>query len=202
MSVSPGQALKVVASLVMPGTTIAQNVYYAQYTGAAAASNEDVTADCTAWVETMMDTLEAFLTDVVSLSEVTVSKLVVTEPPEWEQIGIDPGIFAGIETMDTLPNGVALVVRVATTVGNRLARKYIPGISEGYSEGAAFVPAMVVAALLYGLEWIAGPADTGGRTYVAGIVSQLTGFFSSLGQTVIASVIPGYQRRRKPGVGV
>lgn len=201
MSVIPNDELKVVATFVMPGITVAQNVYYCRYDGEFLTSNQNVADDMLIWVEDMMAPFEEILTTLVTLSAVTVFKKISADPLEFEQIGDEPGSFAGIETSDTIPNGVAMVIRVATQVGGRLARKYIAGVSEGFVEAIAFTSGAITAAGLFAVEWIAGPATQGAREYVSGIISVGDGTFRELGFTAIVSVIPGYQRRRKPGVG-
>ncbi len=202
MTIVQDDELKVVSTLAMPGLTIAQNVFYARYTAAAVVDEDDVTDDMLAWVDDMFAGVQTILADVVSLSEVTVYKKVTVSPLEFEQIGNLPGARIGLSTDHALPNGVALVIRVGTVALRSIARKYIGGINEGVSDGPDWAASALAGGAAFLADWIAGPATVSGRTYEAGIVSTKDGLFKTFLPTGIVSSIPGYQRRRKPGVGV
>lgn len=201
MAVEQNDALKIVASFDMPGLTIAQNVFYASYTAVGDATEEDVTDDLLAWVEKMFDNLDGQIADTVSLNEVVVSKKIGASPLTWEEIGNVAGAFVGLDTTEAVPNGVAMVLRVATTALRSLARKYIAGLSETDTLTTSWSSTALVNGALFLADWILGPDTVAGRTYIPGIVSTLDGFFKTFGNEGVISAIPGYQRRRKPGVG-
>lgn len=202
MTVQVGDKMKIVATLAMPGLTVSQNVFYANYNGSGAASDDDVTSDLAAWVEEMFDNLDSIMVDVVSISEVVVSKLIDDTPVTWEEIGTEPGVFVGLETGDMVAHGVAAVVRIATSGVKSIARKYIAGFSEGFSSELGWTAGAITALLAFSVDWITGPPTVAGRNYTGGIVSASDGSFRTFGLNAVVSGIQGYQRRRKPGVGI
>ncbi len=202
MTVNNGAELKVVVTISMPGLTVAQNVYYVRYTGVNPADEEDVVDDMKLWADDMYGNILSVLADTVSISEVAVSTKLQAEPLSFEEIGTVPSTQVGTALDPILPNGVAVVMRVATSAVKSLARKYIAGISDGFNIGAVWDSNVLSSSASFLFDWIAGPATVGDRSYVAGIVSTKDGFFKTFPGAGILSTIPGYQRRRKPGVGI
>ena len=202
MAVNQFDALKVVVSLAMPGDTIAQNVFYCEYTDGLEADDADVTDDCEAWVIEMYAHILSILADTVSVNEINVYKKTSAVPLEYDLIGTAAGTQVGTAVTDPLPNGVAFVLRAGTIVAKTVARKYLPGLSEAQSAGAAWVAGAVTDVIAFGVDWVTGPDTVGSRTYNGGVVSSKDGLFKAFNAAAIISTIPGYQRRRKPGVGI
>ncbi len=200
MTIPQDTDLRVTVTLTMPGITIAQNVYYARYTTATSAADADVVEDCSDWAIDLLNDIEDDVSDAVSLNEVSVAKAVAGTPVSWETIGAESPTWVGLNTAEMLPHGVAAVVRAASVVFKTVARKYLPGLTEAGSDGTSWIASVLVNLALYALTWLDGPSGVG-RSYDAGVWSTLTDAFVALGSEAAVATIPGYQRRRKPGVG-
>ncbi len=202
MPIVTDDELKVVVTLGMPGLTVAQNVYYARYDGLGDVNEATTTNDMKLWSDDMYANMLATLADTVTIEEVTVFRKVTADPLVFEQIGTEASTQVGTSTDQCLPNGVAMVMRVGTVALRSIARKYIPGINEGSSDITTWSAAALAAGASFLFDWLAGPATQAGRDYTVGIVSTKDGLFKTFKGTGILSAIPGYQRRRKPGVGI
>lgn len=202
MAIEADDNLKIVVTLSMPGLTVSQNVFYARYDSLFPSTEENVTSDLAAWIEEMWLNIEDIIVDVVSISEIVVSKQIVVFPPVFEEIGTEAGTFVGLEIADMVPHGVAMVARIATSGVKSIARKYIAGISEGFSTEAGWTAGAVLDGIAFIVDWITGPPSVDSRQYTGGIVSNKDGLFKTFGVSGILSGIQGYQRRRKPGVGI
>ena len=202
MAIGLDDVLKTVVTLTMPGTTVAQNVFYSQLTSSGGESDVDVIEAQRLWVEDMYDNILGEVSDLVAINEISVYVQVSEVPIDFDLVGIVDGTGVGSEVGHPLPNGVALVIRAATIVAGTVARKYIPGLSEVSSEGAAWTAAVLIDAVGFGVDWVTGPDTYLGATYEGGVVSSKDGKFKPFSVAALISTIPGYQRRRKPGVGV
>lgn len=200
MSIPQDTDLRVTLTLTMPGLTIAQNVFYARYTGATALTEDNVTEDLKIWMLALLADVEDDIYTGVSVNSVSVAKAIPGVPVTWETIGEKFPAWAGLNVSQMLPNGVAAVVRVLSTVAGTVARKYIPGFTEVGSDSIDWIASVLFDLALYVITWYTGPT-LGGRTYDAGVWSTLTDSFVALITEGAVSAIPGYQRRRKPGVG-
>ena len=202
MAIDQFDVLKVVVSLTMPGDTIAQNVFYCEYLGGTPADESDVTDDCEAWVVLMYANIISIMAIGVDVNEIKVYLKTSAAPLEYDLIGVAAGTQSGTAVTDPLPNGVALVMRAGTILAKTVARKYIAGLSEAQAAGAAWVAAAVIDATAFAVDWIVGPPTVAGRSYQGGVVSSKDGLFKAFTAAAVISSIPGYQRRRKPGVGI
>lgn len=202
MTIVPSQPLKIVVTIGMPGLTIAQNVYYALYTGGADAADTDVVDDMVIWITALYINIDGQMNDTVTVDEVEVFKRVTSDPLVFESIGSDVTSVVGLVAGEALPNGVALVLRASTIALKSIARKYLPGISESNVLETTWSSTLLANAVLFLADWVAGPPTQGVRTYDGGIVSTKDGNFKAFALSSVVSAIPGYQRRRKPGVGI
>jgi len=82
-------------------------------------------------------------------------------------------------------------------------RKFIPGLSPGLIvNGALDLTGLSLLAALADLYLDTIPTLGGtGATLIPGVLSTAVNLFRYFGDTVLATDIPAYQRRRKPGVG-
>lgn len=202
MTVVQNDELKVVVSIGMPGTTIAQNVFYARYTALTEPTDAVVANDMLLWVDEMYENLDGQMGPDVFINEVITYKKITAVPLVFQQIGSEESTEVGTSATETLPNGVAMVMRIGTVALRSIARKYIAGLSEENVLTVSWSSTALVQGALFLIDWIAGPPTQSGRTYEAGIVSAKDGLFKTFLSIGTLSIIPGYQRRRKPGVGV
>lgn len=201
MAIEDGDILKVVMTLDMPGSTVAQNVYHVRADLAAAKTDSVILNECFDWCQRMFGDVDASTADSVDINNVEVLKLTSTTPSVFVSIGSLAGTFVGLVASDALPNGVALVVRAAIEGVSFLARKFIPGIAETKSEEHTWATGALADAANYVVEWLFGVDLGSGDHLVSGVYSIAAEIFRELRGEGAVSTTPGYQRRRKPGVG-
>ena len=201
MPIVTDDILRVTATFDMPGNTIAQNVFYLRYDGEETLSYADCVADCTGWLDDMYDIIDAVIADTVSLSLVELSLLVPTTPPSFVGVAEAIGSFAGIAVEQALPNGVAFVLRFASAFSHHQVRKFIAGISEAHVDEDQWVASVIAGGILWIADWLFGP-DVVDHPYTTGTWRRSDDTFEPAASSGVVSAVPGYQRRRKPGVGV
>lgn len=203
MSISAGDVLKVVATLVWLDGNLSQNVYAAEVTGVGAPFDEDdILADALEWVEDMYAELVAVMSNELDGSQVQVY---VHDPvdDDFDEIGTASWVFNPTNATDQLPRGVAALLNTQTSEPDIQGKKYIPGMVEEYSTNGLWVGGLVTFLGNYGLIWL-GPfvGGTSGASWQPGVWSPTrSDFFQASGEFIVPT-IPAYQRRRKRGVGV
>jgi hypothetical protein len=203
MSVEAGAILRVVGELIMPQGTVAQNVFYATFndTGGSNA-DQDVVDDLVDWLGEIYGDLAAQMKDTILGGECKVY--------EWDTIGLDWDEL-GSNTLDItpsngsemLPHGVAAVVTGRTFDADVNGRKFFAGFGEDQSTASSVGAAALTALLLAAAEWVTtftGAAT--GSTFYPGVWSVVQEAFRRFVDNIIVNGFYGYQRRRKPGVGI
>jgi len=202
MAIVQGDVLRVVVTFDMPAVTVAQNVFHVLYQGQDALSETAVVAGMLAWADDMYDQFASVMSQNVSMNSVEVSKLISSAPAVYMSIGTIPGTFVGLVPEQSVSHGVALVARAGIFLTSKLARKYIPGIAETFVEQETWGTQTLAAATAFVIDWLAGTSVGVGNDFIAGVYSVVEQGFEALGGLAAVSTIPGYQRRRKPGVGI
>jgi hypothetical protein len=203
MAISANTVLRVVAEIIMPSTVIAQNVFYALFLDDGGSNDdEDVVDDCVDWLDSLYARFATKIPSSVDLGECVVY--------QWDPIGQDwdeitssslTGPFVG--TDDMLPHGVAPVVTGRTVDPDVNGRKFFPGFQEDQCDGSALEASALSALTLAGQDWVTpfvGAAT--GSTFTTGVWSPTQEAFFAFVLNWIVNGIIGYQRRRKPGVGI
>ncbi len=201
MSVGVGDILRITCTLSLGGTNLMQNVFYLQYKSGTAPTDAEIVLDCKNWLDVVYTQVEDHIADDTGLNEVSVSQFIPGTPGTWDDIGSLAGTFVGLAIGEALPDGIALVVRAATGVAKTMARKFIGGFVESAVNAQAWETNVLADALLYLIAWFEGPPD-GAREYTSGVFSTRDQDFVPFTEEGAVSDIPGYQRRRKPGVGI
>lgn len=203
MAVPDGAILRIVASLLFPESVIAQNVFYAVFTDTGGSdADQDVIDDVGIWVDAIMTTLAGNIYDGVSLDEVKVY-IYDAGDDDWDELGDTTPIFVGASSADMLPHGVAAVVHAKTSNPDVQAAKYFGGFTESTQEDGILNGGALTALGLAADEWsepFVG-ANSGGDIF-PGVWSPTKTNFFYFNQVETINAILGYQRRRKPGVGI
>lgn len=204
MTVSTGDILKVVVSLVYPADAgINQNVFHALVSGAGSPwADGDIVDDALAWVADMYANLTTFLTDDVEGSQIQVYKW-DTINLDWDEVGSDPWTFSPTQTAEYLPRAVAGLVLARTVDPDVLGKKYIPAMTENHVSNGLWIAAAMSAFIAYATDWVVGfTGGTSGASWNPGIWSPTQELLFDMSGTVVANIVPAYQRRRKRGVGI
>lgn len=126
---------------------------------------------------------------------------------KWETIeNLGEGIVGviGNSAADLAPHGVAPVVTFNTSRPQTRGRKFLPGIVETSFQGSTPTSAFLTALGDFALELLT-PIAVVGTAYLASSVLGTSGGSAGIVYTLLEAVINdwvGYQRRRKPGVGM
>jgi hypothetical protein len=122
---------------------------------------------------------------------------------DWDEVGDSVWVDTFIGGGDMLPHGVAGVIHAKSLDPDVQGAKYIGGIVETQHETAGFVAQAMTAMVDFAQIWtqsFVGSA-TGGD-FVPGVWSVVQTNLRLFSGVEIVNVTAGYQRRRKPGVGI
>lgn len=200
MTVESNDIVRCTASFNLSRTTIMQQVYHYLYTGSGDADDE-VGSELNVNMVDIYENLEASLDDGVTGEEVDVW-LWDTVAKQFDGIYSDAMVgITGEQAGVQLPNGAAALIRLLTNKPRRQGRKFISGISEeGYAEtGWA---ALQLAALALAIADATAAVPTLNGTLTPGVFNTVTESFEPFRSAGIVNAFCGYQRRRRPGVGI
>lgn len=203
MAISEGTIIRIVASIVFPDNVIMQNVFHAVLT---TAGGSDAESDV---VDDMVDYLEAMWAAVIGRVSLDMDsdevKVYEYDPvdDDFDEIGTSAFIVAFTGTGDWLPHGLAIVCNMETTDPDVSGRKYYGGLTEGVQADGAWDPTTVGSfATMAGIVTAQFVGAATGATFTPGVWSPKETNFFAFNENVSVNSIPGYQRRRKPGVGI
>lgn len=203
MSIEAGAILRVVAELIMPGSTVAQNVFYATFndTGGSNA-DQDVVDDLVDWIDDIFDQIDLQMHSSITAGEVKVYIWDVLDA-DWDEIGSNVSTYVPAGGGDMLPHGVAAVMTGRTFDADVNGRKFFAGFSELSQSGSNWGGTALTDLLLAGAVWLTTFSGTAtGSTFYPGVWSVVQVVFRRFVDNLIVNGIAGYQRRRKPGVGI
>lgn len=201
MAVSPGDHLRLTVSSTMPLASIAQNVYYARVDSLGGGDDNTVLFDLKLWVESIYLQLRPIISDKVTqvLLEVAIQALGGAITP----VGSQTLSIVGAAAAQMASHGVAGQSNMVLDGGGRPSIKFWPGVNEAGIEDGEFLSFDINIMLAAAAAIVLGPNLVGTLgSYTPGIVTGDTLNFKTFTGTIAAKTLPGYQRRRKPGVGI
>lgn len=203
MTVPTDTILRVVLSMLLPDSAIAQNVFYAIFKNDGGSdANQDVLDDLEAWMEAIYTEL---ILNIVSEIDLTGMKTYFYDAgdDDWDELGVNfPTVSFGAGG-DPLPNGIAALCHAPTTNPDVTGAKYFAGAAEGLTSDNDW-EATPIANYVDAIQVWVDPFTGGltGSEFIPGVWSVAkTAFF----EMTTAGSLNGqvaYQRRRKPGVGI
>lgn len=203
MSVTAGDIIRVVATMLWTDGNVMQNVFNAVVTGAGAPWDDaDIVKDGLDWVETMYANITSLVSDEVDGSQV-VGYVYDSVDDDWDELASDNWVWDPTGAGEQLPRGVALLVNMRSTDPDVNGKKYIGGFGEGSSDQGLWIAGTVAAAILWAEDWNTSfiGSETG-ASWQPGIWSPTDTVFKAMSDTIIIPLIPAYQRRRKRGIGI
>lgn len=203
MTVNDGDILRIAVRQTGATGNDLVNVYHADVTAGAPATNADALTDIRDWIDSAYSSMNAVIHGSVNPLDIKVDKvqLVGGIIQLIENIGtISWGtLYNPAGSGDPLPSGVAGLVLLRTLVGKVFGKKFIPGMIEPQINGDTLQSTVLSALAAYALDFVV--------TYVGsaisldgGILSTRTNQFEYFVEADVSS-IPAYQRRRRPGTG-
>lgn len=203
MAVADGTILRIVASLLFPENVIAQNIFYAVFTDTGTSDDEqDVVDDLATYIEAIYDLADSNISDEITLTGVKVYEY-DSGDDDWDEVGdaVINHTFGSANDMSA--HGVSVVLHAKTTDPDVQAAKYFGGWTEQMIIDGLFISAMTALVLSMGAEWTAPFVGAiTGADFGPGVWSPTETNFFLFSGTEVFNLIPGYQRRRKPGVGI
>lgn len=203
MSISSGTILKVVVSLLMPDSVIAQNIFYTVVTDLITSDDEgDVVSDIQDWVEAMYAPLNNYIVLGVEASDFKVYEYDPIDD-DWDEVGADTWVDGFANASDMIPHGVAAISHAKTIDPDVQGTKFIPGFGDTVFIESDLSAGGVTAMGNFNDVWVTpfGGTATGGD-FVPGIWSTVGVVFKLFNGNWVVNGVAGYQRRRKPGVGI
>lgn len=203
MSVEAGAVLRCVSELIMPGSTVAQNVFYATFndTGGSNA-DQDVVDDIVDWLDGLLAELRHQMTSATLAGEV---KVYIWDDVglDWDELGSGTMTFVNDGAGEMLPHGVAAVVTGRTFDPDVNGRKFFAAFSEAAQSESTLTGAALLALLAAAEDWVTSFTGAAtGSTFYPGVWSVVGLVFRRFVDHYIINGTLGYQRRRKPGVGI
>lgn len=208
MAVNDGDVLKVVITFDCPNLVVAQNVHYYRLDDPAPdnPSNAQILTALDTQLTTIAQQLDDHQAQDYSWAEFTAER-VEWNVDHWETVeNIGTAVLGvtGLNASDASPHGVALVITAQTSRPQTRARKFIPGIVETVWTDSTATGTLLGGAANYVSQWLLDISVVGAAELIPVVVGQ-SGPSAGLVYALVVGVISavaGYQRRRKPGVGV
>lgn len=203
MSLTDGEILRVVASMLWTDGNVNQNVFNCVLTGGGSPWDEaDVISDCTDWLDNMYLNLTSGVSDELDGNEIILYKYDALDD-DWDEVGSDSWTWNPTAVEGQLPRGVAALVRLWTSDPDVQGKKYMPGISEASLNDGLFSAGLITSLLAFAADWyLPFVGSASGATITPGVWSVVGTVFKAGIDHVATSTIPAYQRRRKRNVGI
>lgn len=195
--------LRVVASMLLPDQVIAQNVFYLMFkdTGASADA-DDLLSDLVDYIEGVYYEFRGYMNTSAIAAGIQVYMYDAGDD-DWDEVGALPWADSFADAGEMLPHGASVILHAKTTDPDVQATKYIPTLGESACENSDLSPTGITAAILMVVDWVQDDvgALTGGDLQ-PGVWSPTNSAFFHFNNVGVVNHIIGYQRRRKPGVGI
>lgn len=199
MALDVNEIVRVTAKGSLLGSIVVQNVFHLQNDSVTSYGNPAVMADMERYLEQVYTPIMGDLSDQLVWDEFSCDN--VTANTKIGDGVITPNLVGG-QTVDAIMSGVAVVLRGLTQVLKTQGRKFLPGMVETSWDGARIIGTLATNLVTTGANWVNPYTDASSlRTYMPGVYRKAPVRFTSFNEVVV-NLIPGYQRRRKEGVGI
>lgn len=202
-TISEGTVLRVVASLLFPDNVIAQNVFHLVLTTAVGAMDEtEVGSDMDGYISAIYNELEGEVGQDMDPSGIKVYEYDSSDA-DWDEFTTDVFTFVPTSVSDLLPHGVAGVSIFQTINPDVQGKKFWAGLCETGQDASVWISAVLTAMALASAEVVAIYTDgASGNVYAPCVWSPTKTTPYLYSGTYANNAISGYQRRRKPGIGI
>lgn len=203
MSITDGEILRIVASMIYGDGNINQNVYNAVVTGGGAPfAEEDILDDAETWLNDMYTHVVNQVVTNLGGNEIIIYKYDALDD-DWDEVGSQAWVFDFTGAGDELPRPVAALVRLWTSDPDVQGKKYLPAHTEAVLTNGLWTAGAITNLLLFAAEWYAPfVGAVSGATFTPGIWSVAQTVFKAAVDHYATSTIPAYQRRRKRNIGI
>lgn len=203
MALQANDILKVVLSLAFPDSVVAQNVFWVLFEAdGGSADEQDALNDLEDWIEGMYTRIISNVADRVTLDDIKVY-VYDSVDEDFDEVGDETVAVAFSNGNEMLPHGMAAVSNASTVDPDVQGRKYWGGFCEDYNDDGYLTGTLIANLALATGDWIT--PFTGGATgsgFIPGVWSPTRVAFRAFDDDTTTNLVWGYQRRRKPGVGI
>ena len=199
MAIPTSTPLKVVQELILLGDVVSLNVFYYWTIFTEDQTDAAVLAAIRGHVETMYATLDGQIQLGVEFGSM---KLYRRNGVHWDQVGSRSPDDTFNNSGDMAPHGVSALVRAYTVEPRVIGRKYIGGFCESEMTAGVLTGTALTALALFNDEWVTVIEIDETNELWPGVWSTVLGTVALMSGTTVTPVHPGYQRRRRPGVGI
>lgn len=203
MTLTTGDIVKIVATILWDDGNVMQNVFNAVLTGAGGPWAEaDVIDDAGSWLTAMYTNITTLVSDTTQGSSV---EGYVYDPidDDWDEFDTDNWTWAPTNATGELPRGAAALLNGKTTDPDVSGKKYIGGMAEGALGDGLWSAGTISDLVDWGADWLIPFVGTAsGADWTPGIWSPTRTVFLPSNLVAVIPTIPAYQRRRKRGVGI
>ena len=204
MPVSDGTVLKAVATIYMPESVIAQNVFFVKLNTVDPWADTTLGAQIANYVDAVYANILADMDSGCSLGDVDIH--------EWEWDGVldkwVTGRFVDLAALtgapaaagDMSPHACAAVVTGFAEAVNTRSRKSFPGFGEAKNTESNWVAGTITNLVGAAADWISLYA-LGGTQSLEAVIPNKYGVAVPIIASLVSSIV-GSQRQRKPGEGI
>lgn len=199
MAIGTAKNIKVVMEIILPGDVIALNVFY-YWTIFTEDQAEYLILDA---IKTQLEAMYTeILAEIVDGAEPGIARVYVKSLLGWDLIGSRaPNLtFGHVGSM--APQGVAALVRAYTSEPRVIGRKYLPGFASSALDDGVLITTALSHLAAFAVEWGTEIELSEGNELWPGVYSTVHSVVVVMSGTMVVPVHPGYQRRRRPGVGI
>ena len=201
MTISSLDSLRATVQYTLGTGNIHQNVFHFDAGAGVSESEANCVAAIAVWANTAYAVIENELAQDVEPDSLTVAKW-NSITGKWEQIGSGPLTAPdGGGSTEMFPHGVSAVIRFLADAIGQQGRKFIGGLGEDMMADGVLVGTSITQLAAWADLIVTAVAVSGGELN--------PGWWTLLDDTVIRysgdyilNLIAGYQRRRKPGIGI
>ena len=203
-------AIKIVQSIELPFASTALNVFYARWEpgdGVSPMSDVEATLVAQDWMQALYGVLAPMLYHNLMVGQARQyrNSEPMGQPAIWEPISTFDTGQAGEDSSSNqmIAHGVAAVMRVVGTAASVISRKYFPGLTETWISAGKWTSDAITNLGTALVIWMSkrDVTEPAGKL-VPGTWSTRGNQFVPFSLTGFVSMYAGYQRRRKPGVGM
>lgn len=199
MAIESGENIKVVVEHVLPEDVVALNVFYYWTVFAEDQAEYLVMDDLKTQLEAIYTEIIANVVDGVDAGQIRFYKKTLLG---WDLLGSRTLNVTYTSGAGMVAQGVSYLVRAYTAEPRVIGRKYIAGAPVDALTDGVIGGTTLTALAGFATEWGTTVELSAGNELWPGVYSTVHGFVVVMSGTMVVPVHPGYQRRRRPGVGI
>lgn len=194
------EILRFVIRYTQPGSGECQNVFHYVLEGNTQ-TDEDIFDVMLAWLTLdWAPGWEEVAANVATIIGCT-ADIVGTDGLTIRAVGAQPLDIDGTVGDQSMPAAVAALLTASTDDPRARGRKFVPGVSEGQIDNGLFAAGATALFTVLLEAYIDSLTAGSGSALVPGVLSLTDAAFKAFNGGGTTTLIPAYQRRRKPGVG-